>query len=296
MYYLISSRCILPECRRDWLETQEEENTPSSLPPPVLPPPAATSPVLGAVQWYSKACLICTSIVDTLIECIDSINSGVGDKFAECLRFSGRGCSRASQVGIACAVWDCSVYCRIAVAVAYYADWRTKQRLPEAAVYCCSLAPRIRRLQEGGGGESCHAWQLSYDHRLWHPYYAGTEQVGFSPTRWILVAPSAKRRQMLGVGGVWGISLDTRQCRGQQVQIMEHICNVRGSRALTQTVAVTVLCSVEFATGVCFAFSGETFLFPLGVVFSVRGMRSHSFRWDYVKRFRYVDFEEFGSF
>ena len=32
----------------------------------------------------------------------------------------------------------------------------------------------------GGGG--C-AWPYSYDHRPSHPYYAGTEHVGFSPTR-----------------------------------------------------------------------------------------------------------------
>ena len=31
-----------------------------------------------------------------------------------------------------------------------------------------------------------------------HPYDAGTEHVGFSPTRQALLAPSPKRREVLG--------------------------------------------------------------------------------------------------
>ena len=31
-----------------------------------------------------------------------------------------------------------------------------------------------------------------------HPYYAGTEHVGFSPTRQTLLAPRAKRREVFG--------------------------------------------------------------------------------------------------
>ena len=31
-----------------------------------------------------------------------------------------------------------------------------------------------------------------------HPYNAGTEHVGFSPTRQALLAPSAKRREVFG--------------------------------------------------------------------------------------------------
>ena len=31
-----------------------------------------------------------------------------------------------------------------------------------------------------------------------HPHNAGTEHVGFSPTRQTLLAPSAKRRKVLG--------------------------------------------------------------------------------------------------
>ena len=31
-----------------------------------------------------------------------------------------------------------------------------------------------------------------------HSYYAGTEHVGFSPTRQALPAPSARRREVLG--------------------------------------------------------------------------------------------------
>ena len=42
------------------------------------------------------------------------------------------------------------------------------------------------------------AWPLPYDHRPSHPYYAGTEHVGFSPTRQTLLAPSAKRREVFG--------------------------------------------------------------------------------------------------
>ena len=36
------------------------------------------------------------------------------------------------------------------------------------------------------------------DHRPSHPYYAGTEYVGFSPTRQTLLAPSEKRREVFG--------------------------------------------------------------------------------------------------
>ena len=51
-----------------------------------------------------------------------------------------------------------------------------------------------------GGGEaySVCAWPQSYDHRLSHPYYAGTERVGFSLTRQTMLAPSAKRREVFG--------------------------------------------------------------------------------------------------
>ena len=45
---------------------------------------------------------------------------------------------------------------------------------------------------------SIRAWPWSYDHRPWHPYYAGTEQVGLSPTRQALLAPSAERREVFG--------------------------------------------------------------------------------------------------
>ena len=34
-------------------------------------------------------------------------------------------------------------------------------------------------LEEGGGVYSVCAWPFSYDHRPSHPYYAGTEDVGF---------------------------------------------------------------------------------------------------------------------
>ena len=38
---------------------------------------------------------------------------------------------------------------------------------------------------KGGGVCVCSAcaWPWSHDHRPAHPYYAGTEHVGFSPTR-----------------------------------------------------------------------------------------------------------------
>ena len=38
----------------------------------------------------------------------------------------------------------------------------------------------------------------SHDHRPSHPYYAGTEHVGFPPTRRTLLAPSAKRHEAFG--------------------------------------------------------------------------------------------------
>ena len=41
------------------------------------------------------------------------------------------------------------------------------------------LWPRHRQ----GAGYLCYGWPMSYDHRPSHPYYAGTEHVGFSPTR-----------------------------------------------------------------------------------------------------------------
>ena len=42
----------------------------------------------------------------------------------------------------------------------------------------------------GGGELDIHAWPQSHDHRPSHPYYAGTESVGFSsPTRQTLLAP-----------------------------------------------------------------------------------------------------------
>ena len=37
-----------------------------------------------------------------------------------------------------------------------------------------------------------------HDHRPSHPYYAGTEDVGFSPTRQTLHAPSEKHRGVFG--------------------------------------------------------------------------------------------------
>ena len=42
------------------------------------------------------------------------------------------------------------------------------------------------------------AWPQSYDHRPSHPYHAGKEHVGISPTRQTLLAPSAKRRAVFG--------------------------------------------------------------------------------------------------
>ena len=48
------------------------------------------------------------------------------------------------------------------------------------------------------GGYSVCAWPQSYGHRPSHPYYAGTEDVGFLPTRQALNASSAKRREVFG--------------------------------------------------------------------------------------------------
>ena len=57
------------------------------------------------------------------------------------------------------------------------------------------LTPRARR---GGGVRACHASPQSHDHSPSHPYNAGTEHVGLSPTRQTFLAPSAKRREMFG--------------------------------------------------------------------------------------------------
>ena len=51
---------------------------------------------------------------------------------------------------------------------------------------------------EGEGVCSGYAWPQSHEHRPSHHYNAGMEHVGLSPTRQTLLAPSAKRRQMLG--------------------------------------------------------------------------------------------------
>ena len=47
----------------------------------------------------------------------------------------------------------------------------------------------------------CHAWPQSYDHRSSHSYNTGTERVRFSPTRQIILAPSAKRGGVLSHEG-----------------------------------------------------------------------------------------------
>lgn len=49
-----------------------------------------------------------------------------------------------------------------------------------------------------GGVYSCHASLWSYGLKRSHPYIAGTQHVEFRPTKQILVAPIAKRREGLG--------------------------------------------------------------------------------------------------
>ena len=50
---------------------------------------------------------------------------------------------------------------------------------------------------ERGVVHSAHSWPPSYDRIPSLLYNAGTEHVGFSPTRQILLAPSPKRREVL---------------------------------------------------------------------------------------------------
>ena len=50
----------------------------------------------------------------------------------------------------------------------------------------------------GGCSHVMHGRSRKPIHRPSHPYNVGTEQVGFSPTRQALHAPSAKRREVLG--------------------------------------------------------------------------------------------------
>ena len=57
--------------------------------------------------------------------------------------------------------------------------------------------------QGGGGGRGVLSASMCmavvvYDHRPSHPGYAGTEHVGFSPTRQTLLAPRAKRLEVFG--------------------------------------------------------------------------------------------------
>ena len=59
---------------------------------------------------------------------------------------------------------------------------------------------------EGGGGsvlDRRYVLDLMHGHKSWghrpsHTYNAGTEHVGFSPTRKALLVPSAKRREVGG--------------------------------------------------------------------------------------------------
>ena len=57
---------------------------------------------------------------------------------------------------------------------------------------------RSRRAEGGGGCTQFVHGRSRMAIRPSHPYYAGTEHVGFSPTRQTLLAPSAKRRAVLG--------------------------------------------------------------------------------------------------
>ena len=63
-------------------------------------------------------------------------------------------------------------------------------RFPSDSYTICS------RSRGEGGLYSCHAWP--YDHRPSHPYNAGTERFGFHRRGRHLIAPSAKRRKVLG--------------------------------------------------------------------------------------------------
>ena len=60
------------------------------------------------------------------------------------------------------------------------------------------IVPPSPAMKGWGGVYSCHAWPYSYGHRPSHPYNAGTKHFGFSPTRQTLLAPSVKRREVLG--------------------------------------------------------------------------------------------------
>ena len=61
------------------------------------------------------------------------------------------------------------------------------------------LGPNRLGLRLRGGGKWVGGGVLTIIyHRPSHPYNAGTEQVVFSPTTQTLLAPSAKRRDMLG--------------------------------------------------------------------------------------------------
>ena len=61
-------------------------------------------------------------------------------------------------------------------------------------------------LGEGGGGREClcHGCPQSYDHGPSHPCNAGTEHIGFSPTRQTLLAPSAKQNVRRSVSRMKG--------------------------------------------------------------------------------------------
>ena len=82
--------------------------------------------------------------------------------------------------------------------------------LPPSSKCMCLRSPEeiallggIGRSHRGGGWRVCaryHTWPWPYGHGPSPLYNAGTEHVGFSPTRQILLTPRAKCREVFGEG------------------------------------------------------------------------------------------------
>ena len=68
---------------------------------------------------------------------------------------------------------------------------------PAPAIPLLEIRTRVGMISKvdrlgGWRGFRYYAWLYSYDRRSSHPYNAGTEHVGLSPTRQTLLAPSVK--------------------------------------------------------------------------------------------------------
>ena len=101
-----------------------------------------------------------------------------------------------------------------------------------------SRYPGRRRVGSGEGGDSCHAWPKPWNYTLL--YHAGTEHVGFAPTRQTVLACAIKRE------APWGVSAS--RMKGGPHRIKNRS---RGGLAMDDIVEGTNLFSGVRVCGVC---------------------------------------------